>query len=310
MSYNAKQKEQFIASLPPKAKVSTARVAFNKLSAYESKHQEDACNFNKSEIKDAYKGLNEYNTEYLYRIHNMMRKYTDWCIKEGLSGTNQNEYSNIGIHELSQCVAVSDIISQQQIREWAIELEENPINSFLISAPFYGLSNANNFEEFVLTRDNIQMPKNGSTAILLLPTRKLVIPRYIAHYAIDSIESTQYFVSANNAKYTYIPSECVIKFLRKSSNSDTKISWLIANRYTRLFKPLFNDKTLSFTKVARSGMAYYAKSIMHKYKAQCVDDVYDTKEFQEDVIDRFRLNKSTYSIYFFKTLLNNSKSPE
>lgn len=312
--YNANQKQQFIESLPPKAKVHVARVSFEKLSVTELKLKKDLCNFNVEEIKSAYRKLNEYNVEYVYRVNSMMRKYADWCIENGLSSTKENDFSKLNINELLTCVSAENFISEQQIREWAYEVEDNPVNPFLISAPFYGLSKENEYEEFVLTRDNIDLPINGAYAVLTLPTRKLTVPRYVAHYALDAIESTEYFIPSSDGTrqvgHRYEKSNNVIKFIAKRSNNECKIDNLILGRYSHLFKKKFGDNSLTFTKVFRSGMVHHAKYIMQQHHAQNVDDVYDLPDFQKEVIERFRLNKSQYSAYFFMKLVNEGKSSE
>lgn len=301
LSHNAERKAEFIASLPPKSKIPTVRVAFDTLSKYEEKFHKDICDFTVDEIREAYIGMEEYNAEYLYRINRMMRKYTDWCIQNKLTNTD-NSYNTFTIDELLDCVAADDFISPQRVREWAYRFSENPMDAFLIAAPFYGLSSKNGYAEYILTRDNIQV--NEESAVLKLPSRELVVPVYVADYALRAIDATEYTIHSINAIHPFIPSDYVIKFVQKSTNTKRNVGTLIANKYARLFKQALHDKNLTPKKLAKSGMVYFARKIMLQYGTRRIEDVYGTPEFQKDVIERFCLSKSTYTIYFFTRLIN------
>lgn len=308
--YNNNQREQFIeTTIHTYNKQVSARKAFNRVEEFEQKAQRDIATFSVDEVKRVYKDLNEYSSESLYRINHYFSWYADWCIEHNIAGVTENVFDQISGSDLLQCAAKDELISFQQLKDWADDVASGSyVNAFVLVAPFFGFSHDNEFAEYAaVTRSDIKIRKDD--AVFHLPTRELVTPVYVGKYALKATEEDGYYTS--NKYVAYMPSDHAVKFAKRKTFTPQNMKYLVPNKFSRVFKERFNDDTLTVKKMERSGMAYYTKMVMSKYDKWTVRDVYDTPEFQREVVERFCLNnKEEGKYYIFKGIIeNNVKRP-
>lgn len=306
--YNNDQREEFINTISTHNKKMSARKAFDKVEKFERKAQRDIATFSTDEVKKVYRDLHEYKAETLYRINHYFSWYADWCIEHHIPGITENVFEKIVGEDIIQCAAKDELISYQQLREWSIKVVSySYVNAFILVAPFFGFSHKNEFAEYAaITRSDIEIKKGE--AVFHLPTRELTTPVYVGEYAIKATEEEEYYAPGDGivTLMKYMPSDHVVKFVMRKSFEPQNMKYLIPSKFSRTFKIMFDDDTLTVKKMERSGMAYYAQKIMSKYNKWKVYEVYDTPEFQREVLDRFCLRKTTHQYYVFTGILENN----
>lgn len=134
------KKLEYIDSLAIKG---TNEIAFfRKAEDNEKVLSKDLSEWNAKEIIDFYKSLCSPSLDFIYNIHIVYKKYTNWCLYKNLLTDNINHYDEITMDILMQCVnkSIADqrIISRENVLKELSRLE-NPRDQFICLACFEGL---------------------------------------------------------------------------------------------------------------------------------------------------------------------------
>lgn len=179
----------------------------------------DCCDFTVNEIIAILKSRRSVSVESLNFFANTLKRYTDWCLKNGWVIDNQNHYAEISNDILSNCVTqiVSDdrIVTRKDIIGWRNSLN-NISDATLLLALFEGICGKNMDELVKLSVDCFK----GNT-VKLSSGREFEVSTTLVEWCKESQEEETYVPYLNKvndfAKHRYIPSDTVFKAMNTST---------------------------------------------------------------------------------------------
>lgn len=287
---NKERKEAFIATYGGRPIQRYMDIAFNVAAKTEDEIGKDLCDFKIQEIVKMYKELrNTCTSSTIYQRNMMFGWYTEWCINNGYSLLLKNNYSNVTMKDINNLAESGQIYTELQIKKFAHRAEQNPVDAFLVSIPFYGVSNKNGYEELESIKLDSFDEKKGT---LTLPNRTITLPNWLIAYGVASCTTYRYVSSSpsgGNVSFD-LQGDGVVKF-RASANTKThNVRYAVSNKYSRIFKGLANDESYSYTKVRTSGIAYRLQLLSVQYGTRDVAELLRTPEGIKEIIERFDIN--------------------
>ena len=167
---------------------------------YEDVCGKDICDWSIADIKEALISVNSKSIGSVRNYISHMKYYTDWCIKNGLSKINQNNYSNITMQMMNEVVNSALLEKQLITREYLLERMEPLLNSrdkFLLLALYEGIGGAKLCEIVEMKRKDIN---HDTKTVLLCTGRNFKMSDQLYDFAVDSASSTDYYVRRNSTK--------------------------------------------------------------------------------------------------------------
>ena len=296
--YNPELKEEFLSQYTRRdiSKINVVS-AFNNMAASEHGYGKDLSEFTKDEIADTYLKMKIDSFRHLYNINQTNFRYTEWIRDNNKGSVAQNAYKQFA----SQDALEPMLVSKRELSEiWLLEMAkqfENPCNSFLLLAPFYGVLPDHGFRDlFEITKDSIDEKNNT----IHLSRASITVPREVIKYALRSADTYEYHYEFD-VRYRYLVGDGVFKFTKENPDKTACIQ-TIRNRYHSVIGPKIYT-SLSFNGVHDAGIIYRCKLLMVKYGVSGVWGLWDNPEFLTEVRTRFGIdNKYDFKAMFLGSL--------
>ena len=250
--------------------------AFSTAERTENRFKKDLAEFSRSEIEDLLVDFESASPVYLDRTRMMFGRYTDWCINNGYVDKRENDYYSFSFTDIGKYARNVGECSELDILEMCEDLE-NPMDKFLVAAPFFGFRKNNVYSDITtLKKENIN--KNAGT--MIVDDRIITVPDWFINVTLDSFNTYKYVSPAksinNNKIQEYnLAGSGVIKYRASNNFTGGNIHNLIWNKYCRLFSVIYGSK-ITYSDVFKSGYIYRAKRIILEY------DIKDVKELWEN----------------------------
>lgn len=297
--FNETRKNEYKKHLMSKYKESSAErmiILCELFDSYEHKLNKDISEFSKEEIDKCFANLlhkDRSATTYAIRVAAALKGYTDWCLDQGL--IKENNFNSFDIKYFVRFANPSKFYTEIDIKGYA-DYFNNPINVVALATPFYGFTSDNNFEDlFTLKREdvinkyNIVHLRNGSER----GDRYVQIPSWLTDNILKAFDSYEYYREErwNRGYDVYeMHGTGLIKSMRRGEKpEDINRKYWMSNKFKRVIQPVTRDETLNYYKIERSGIIYRSTIIGKNNKIKRVIDLFDIKEFQEDVLQRFNI---------------------
>lgn len=127
-----------------------AKRIFDTVFITENQKDKDLSEFNRSQVIDLLKGINSKSKNYLRLVTKICFEYTNWCKIEGaIDKTNVNYYDWAIVKDIIDDLVPIEMIADKYFKEDYIEdivinKVKDPVNKFLVYAPFKGVCGASN----------------------------------------------------------------------------------------------------------------------------------------------------------------------
>ena len=243
--------------------------------SYETENQlgKDICSFNNSELDSLIKSYNNESVHSVYTIVSVLRKYIEFCDKEGYVTTNMNYLNSVGGYkDMFQYVSITankhKYISQHDLTE-LIALCINAQDAVIFALLFNGVK-GEACEEIVnlklidcnFKKNELTLTKNDGT------TRKIIVSNQTMTLIKDANKETEYM--KNNGEvaglglktniYKIIPNEYILRISARADNGAIK-PFNIISRLNRV-KECYGNPYLTVTNIWMSGMINKAIQIV------------------------------------------------
>lgn len=220
--YNAELKQKFVDS--NLNDVLNERF-LRQLGEWEDLFQKDCCNFTVNEIIAVLKGKSSISVNSLIFFTNTLKRYTDWCMKQGYVIDGQNHYAEITNDILLKCLTqiVHDdrIITRNDILSWLSSGDlRNASDAALMLAVFEGICGKEMSELIDLSmscfKDNTVTLSSGRTFEV---STNLIS---LCEESTEEITYNTYSQRDGDYKLRYLPSNKVFKAVVGSSGLSRK----------------------------------------------------------------------------------------
>ena len=273
---------------------------FNKSEKYEIGLGKDVYNFKVCEIIEYYKTLNVASLEIIAVLNSHFSMYTQWCIKENLVENNQNNYAEIKLEYMQQClnktIVDKKIISRGQIIEFCEQLP-NPKDQVVLLGLFEGMK-GKDFCDFV----NLKPEDIYGNKVRLASKREIDISDILLKYINDSIEETMYYsISEKQEKVMpLVDNGYVIKSYPniKEGTTDFIKGRIIYNGIARSLNYVGVLGIMSSNSIYESGKLYMIKREAKKHKMTMKDYIYSDLIKNVEYQYNCSIPKSTFCIKY------------
>lgn len=269
--YNSENKSRYIEEKESSVILTDGFLGrvFRKTSEFEEERGKDVCDWSRPEILEYYKCIGTASMDSLYTLNSTLSLYTEWCIANNLSETNQNNFTNMTNDELFPCVDLKKkhegIITREELLDM-IGYLKNESDRFIILALFEGIQGDYFTEILDAKTTDIH---NG--VIKLVSGRELPISKELEKIAYAAANANKYFCIGGMQEkvvdfHSAAMSDEIIKDFQNTYSTDT-----LARRrriYTRLIKLLTHlgiEKRVNAASLMESGRVWYIKEELKKY---------------------------------------------
>lgn len=267
----------------------------------EEEKQKDLCDFDKEEIiRSVIDRCNE-GASTVSVFFSLIVRYVNWCVDNGYS--KRTDKISISHDDYAPYVDKEFYYTEIDIYSFCQRLN-NPVHKYLVAAPFFGISNRDDYDELYGIRNEDVKILNEETSVLSLGEREIRVPTWFAKIVSESI-NTYVFEQANGVKVNMIGKGPIkVPVYKKGEVDDPGRHFQVYNMYRRPIRNALRDKDISYVKLRNSGIVYRTKIIMAKYKKTSLRDVMKLKEYHEDVIERFRIENLNNFVRAFRVYVD------
>ena len=284
--YNKRVKEEYI-SIEKKNGVTvenTLRNKFERFSKYEEKLGKDLCNFSYNECMQFYKQLYSNSITTLNANNSMIKRYTKWCLANGLVEDDQNHWDEVSLDALSNCINAGlmdeSMITREEledvIRDSSAMSLQNVSDKFLILATFEGFKIGDLFN---LRAEDIQKEK-----LVYENGREIVPSKMLVNLGIESAEEYRRF-NEDGSEAVRSPynknDDRIVKTKSKALDDVERYKHNIRCRFANMqekYGEIFNR-----AKIAESGRIDMIKRLMNGEK---VDDLHKFIQKNREKIEK------------------------
>ena len=250
---------------------------------YEDIIDKDICDWTLLDIKNAFTLLNTTSAMTLMNYKSRLSAYTNWCIKNSLSNTNQNNFENFTQDLIEQCVnetlAKIELIQRNDLLD-KLKLLLNYRDKFLVLALYEGIGSHKGicngekhkmlWEFDDLTIDSFDVENK---TVSLSSGRVLSVSDELIEYAIETDKSEEYY--SRTSKILKDGKEVIV---HKRRMEDRRLIWsVLVNRgendtaadttfmliqnilYKICNMKLSGFQSMTATKIVKAGRYYYTK---------------------------------------------------
>ena len=270
--------------------VDKKQFAISKVKEFAQLRNKDFCEFTADDINDMYR-MSDQDSRTLMKVNGILKDYTDWCIENGYTKQN-NLYAQVKITTFTSNLNRT-YYSEQALLSASTKLD-NPMDVFLLLAPFYGLRNNDGFADIaVLTSESFDEKNNTVTT----NGRTFKAHPRLIRSGIDSANTYKYYWQ--NGRSNDMVGDGVIKFREGTLLTNMALDNLIRQKYSRLIRKRINDPDCTYKKIFESGIVTKTIDLMFKYNVSDILDIWDVTEFQKEVIDRFQIPNKRSFLYVY-----------
>ena len=282
--FNDAQKQRFI-NIDESIVKSTLIGLFGKAEMLETMYDKDLYNFTEEQGIEFLKCLRSTSIESLGVQLSMIIRYVDWALSENLVVDGINHFREITKEQRDACIsakAANKYYTFAEIKEVCSKLKDNPVNQYVVLAPWYGIG--------VREREEMEQVglKNLHEDILTIGKRSLRVDEYFIDIFVKSCNT---YVYHSNSITRDMIGEGAWKQCTNTRGSN--------------FKSKINSKYLRISKLAGRELNYNIikfSAMMHHVRRQAEIMKMNNKDF---VLSDDMLN--ILNIYEFRPSLSDAQ---
>ena len=268
--FNEEQKQRFI-NTDHNVVQSTLLGLFNKAEMLEVMYDKDLYDFTEDQVIEFLKCLRSSSIESLGVQLSIVIKYVDWALSENLVIDGLNHFREITKEQRDECISIkaqNKYYSYNDIIEMCSKLSDNPVNQYVLMAPWYGIG-ANDRDEI----EKIGI-KNLHNNQIIIGDKILQVDQYFVDIFTKSCNTFIYFSNRNNKEMTGEGAWKVCTNTR-GGNFRTKMN----SKYLRISKII--GKEVNYNVIKFSAMLYYVKQKAEELQMSNKDFVYNSSDMIE-----------------------------
>ena len=248
LMFNDAQKQRFI-DIDESIVKSTLIGLFGKAEMLEAMYDKDLYNFTEEQGIEFLKCLRSTSIESLGVQLSMIIRYVDWALSENLVIDGINHFREITKEQRDTCIsakAANKYYTFTEIKEMCEKLIDNPVNQYVILAPWYGVGAKEREEIEQVSIDNLHED------VLVVGNRELPVDKYFIDIFIKSCNTYVYYSNSVTRDMIGIGAwkQCTNT---RGGNFRTKIN----SKYLRISKLV--GKELNYNVIKFSAMMYHVK---------------------------------------------------
>lgn len=251
--YNKEQKERFMET-SNRAVESTMNRIFDLAEMLETLYDKDMYDFTEEQGIELLKTFRSESIESLGVIASNIISYVDWALMNNLVADGVNHFREITKEQRDSCVSIKAkdrYYSKQELMEMFNDLKDNPVNQFLLLAPWYSVGAKYKDEVDNVCAENVaghnlylNSRKGGE--------RKIEIDDVFCKTIVDSQMETMYYSPLTGTE-RQLKGHGAFKICYNSKN-DPKIELKINRGFVRISKILGKD--VNYNTIRFSAMIY------------------------------------------------------
>ena len=259
--YNEERKRAFLNILKRDAILSdNIEDWFSRAEFFEKQKDKDMCRWNSFEFLEFFRYEYTSSIKLLVQMHNIMCRYVDWCIINGMVPDNQNHVREITVNNLCDCIDIQKlkehIITRDKLIE-EIDILPNYSDRFIFLGLFEGIKVANRDMENVKAGD-----LNGNELVLKSGT-VLNISDKLKHYILMASEEATWITPGGKREWPYAMREEIIRNIDRKNVTDD-MSLLITRRFRKCRSITDLSPDLNQKDIAESGRLNMIYEIMKR----------------------------------------------
>ena len=248
LMFNDAQKQRFI-DIDESIVKSTLIGLFGKAEMLEAMYDKDLYNFTEEQGIEFLKCLRSTSIESLGVQLSMIIRYVDWALSENLVIDGINHFREITKEQRDTCIsakAANKYYTFTEVKEMCERLSDNPVNQYVILAPWYGIGAKEREEIEQISIDNLHED------VLIIKNRELPVDKYFIDIFKKSCNTYVYYSNSITRDMVGIGAwkQCTNT---RGGNFRTKIN----SKYLRISKLV--GKELNYNVIKFSAMMYHVK---------------------------------------------------
>ena len=279
--YNAKIKEEYLATISYPATRQMASYVFKKAKKTELSYKKDIYEMNLDELKDVIKGLKASTIDSAYNYLFKLQYYIDWAAK--YRSTRLNELAGITDKRewVSNCVFSfrQPVYKREEILEMCKQLDNYPDRAVLL-ALFEGIG-GEGYSELLNLRSKDLTEKDGRYYATLYnklgEPRTIEISEKLDEYLRRTDDETVYrnkngkSDSLRSSESLLVPSPFIFKKAARGKQDGALDLFFVQRKFT-MFKELFETSYITPKRIINSGMLHHVNEIHQKQGFMTHDD--------------------------------------
>ena len=287
--YSRQRKDKFFDSLNKnQSTIDVDKRTISALLWFEKENKKDFCEFTYDEISKMYQAMPGKSHTYYAKINGILKEYTDWCIK--------NKYYNgpnnyVGFNAAS-FVSFREVKYYRESTLLSLSGKFiNPVDKFILLAPFYGFRNVDNYREITeLNSSSFDITHNE----IIVSGRRIKVAPTLISCGLEAINTYSY-QWGDGIRTNDIYGPGIIKYRNTKSLKSFNINMYISNKYNRVIRPIINDDNCTYKKIYDSGIISFTLNHLLINHTENLLELWRDDAFQKDVIDRFQIvNKKSF----------------
>lgn len=265
--FNKEQKQRFIDTDHGIIR-STLIGLFNRAEMLETVYDKDLYDFTEEQGIEFLKCLRSSSIESLGVQLSIIIRYVDWALGENLTLDGLNHFREITKEQRDECISIKaqdKYYSYDDIIIMCEKLADNPVNQYVLLAPWYGIGAKDREEIEQIGMQNLHNNK------IIIGERSLQVDKYFADIFIKSCNTFIYFSNRNNKDMVGSGAWKVCTNTR-GGNFKTKMN----SKYLRISRMV--GKEVNYNVIKFSAMLYHIKNGAEQLQISNKDFVYNTKE--------------------------------
>lgn len=265
--FNEEQKQRFI-SIDESIIKSTLIGLFNKAEMLETMYDKDLYDFTEEQGIEFLKCLRSSSIESLGVQLSMVIRYVDWALGENLVIDGLNHFREITKEQRDSCISIkaeNKYYSYNEIMEMCDKLSDNPVNQYVLLAPWYGIGAKDREDIAEITMQNLHDDK------IVIGSKELRVDKCFVDIFTKSCNTFIYFSNRNNKEMIGAGAWKVCTNTR-GGNFKTKMN----SKYLRISKAL--GKEINYNVIKFSAMLYHVRCGAEQLEVSHRDFVYDSKD--------------------------------
>ena len=265
--FNEEQKQRFI-SVDSSIIKSTLSGLFNKAEMLETMYDKDLYNFTEEQGIEFLKCLRSSSIESLGVQLSMIIRYVDWALEENLVIDGLNHFREITKEQRDACISIkaeSKYYSYADILKMSRLLVENPVNQYVLLAPWYGIGAKDREEIEQIGMQNLHNDK------IIIGERELLVDQYFVDIFTRSCNTFIYYSNRNNKDMIGSGAWKVCTNTR-GGNFRTKMN----SKYLRISKAV--NKEVNYNVIKFSAMLHHIKRGAEQLEISNKEFVYGSKD--------------------------------
>lgn len=190
LMFNDAQKQRFI-NIDESIVRSTLIGLFGKAEMLETMYDKDLYNFTEEQGIEFLKCLRSTSIESLGVQLSMIIRYVDWALSENLVIDGVNHFREITKEQRDTCIsarAADKYYTLSEIKEMCWKLSDNPVNQYVLLAPWYGIG-AKEREEI----ERVGLENLNKDNLLIIGGRTIFVDEYFIDIFTKSCNTYVYY---------------------------------------------------------------------------------------------------------------------